>query len=409
MSKATYLRYFFAVIVLGFGLLTIDTFSSKWLALTLLLYGLPLPAQFVPNTMIQISALWFGGFLIAQAVLSVAVIDRDYRTLPANMKRTVIIEGNAVPGIAGEHAVETDEKGFRVTRPVDYQTDGTLRIFAIGGSTTEQIFLGDEHTWTHVLQELLQKDRQQTVEVVNTGASGLRLRHHYATLQKIADLHPDLVIILVGINDWNYAIRDHFSDGALTRESTLSWRQKMQLRRTLLGSAIAAVADSTVSAKSLEQVEVVDTEALLRSARSLQREPVYEFKPAEVYPEYPLYLEKIARRCDQLSIPCMLVSQPTSYDPRVSDTFKSYYWMTPPYESYTVDFSSLRYISELYNGYLQTFAENNAMPFCDLAAMTRPDQEYFYDDTHYNQSGGKKIAEHLYACVAPVLPQPTPH
>ena len=404
-TKTTFLRYFFAIIIFGFGLLTIDTFSNKWLVLTLVFYGLPLIAQLIPSTMIQVNALWFGGFLVAQAILSAIIVDPDYRTLPANFNKTVDIKGTSVPGIEGRHLVTTDDKGFRVTRSVDYQADNTLRIFAIGGSTTEQIFLSDEHTWTHLLQELLQKDFQQTVEIINTGASGLRIRHHYATLKKITDLYPDLVIILVGINDWNYAIRDYFSDGALTRESTISWRERMQIRRTLLGSAIAAVADNTVSAESRNQVEIIDTAKLLQSARSLERKPVHEFKPTEVYSEYSMYLDKISQFCIQKSIPCMLVSQPTSYDPQVDDAFKSYYWMTPPYESYTVDFASLLHISQLYNNQLKTFANSNNIPFCDLASMTQPNEDYFYDDTHYNQSGGKKIAEHLYTCTAPILSQ----
>ena len=36
--------------------------------------------------------------------------------------------------------------------------------------------------------------------------AGLRAEHHYFMLKRINEYKPDLVILLMGINDWNYHI-----------------------------------------------------------------------------------------------------------------------------------------------------------------------------------------------------------
>ncbi len=84
-----------------------------------------------------------------------------------------------------------------------------LRICAIGGSTTEDILLDDESTWTHRVQEGIAK-QGKSAEIVNTGVSGLRAANHLATLKVVAQLEPDLVISLIGANDWAKHIKDRF-------------------------------------------------------------------------------------------------------------------------------------------------------------------------------------------------------
>ena len=80
---------------------------------------------------------------------------------------TVNVIGNAIPGIHGLQHITTDAKGFRVTPPIDYGTKRGLRIFAIGGSTTEQIYLDDKATWTYLLQTKLARALGRPVEVIN--------------------------------------------------------------------------------------------------------------------------------------------------------------------------------------------------------------------------------------------------
>ena len=39
--------------------------------------------------------------------------------------------------------------------------------------------------------------------MINVGLAGLRSVHHYLTLKRNLNLKPNIVIFLLGVNDWN--------------------------------------------------------------------------------------------------------------------------------------------------------------------------------------------------------------
>ena len=59
----------------------------------------------------------------------------------------------------------------------------TYRLLAIGGSTTECLYLDDAKTWTQVLQDDLNETPSRAAWVGNAGKSGLDTRHHIFYLQ----------------------------------------------------------------------------------------------------------------------------------------------------------------------------------------------------------------------------------
>ena len=86
---------------------------------------------------------------------------------------------------------------------------GKFRVFIISGSTPEQILLDDHKTQTYLLSRKLNIQTNNQVEVINAEFSGPRAENHYYTLKAIERYQPDLVIFLMGINDWNNHIRMH--------------------------------------------------------------------------------------------------------------------------------------------------------------------------------------------------------
>ena len=42
--------------------------------------------------------------------------------------------------------------------------------------------------------------------MINLGIGGLRTIHHYFTLKRNIKFKPDLIIFLIGVNDWNFQI-----------------------------------------------------------------------------------------------------------------------------------------------------------------------------------------------------------
>jgi lysophospholipase L1-like esterase len=391
-----------ALLILAMGIATWDPSYRRWGVLGVALYAVPLVSCAFRSVTLRVWGFAFGIFMVAQSVLSVLLpsLPNDYVTLPHNMRLSLDVEAPNMPGISGIQNITTDDQGYRVMPPVDYGNADALRIFAIGGSTTESIELDDQTTWPHLLQEGLNATLGRKVEVVNTGVSGLRARNHLATLSHILDLHPSAVIILVGANDWGRQIRSHFATVPL-------WFEAMRLRRTLLGLALLRLSggagDPLAQLNGTQETEVENGDGLRQWQHSLDRPDKRRFTPAAVSSGYVDYLERISNLCHERNIPCIFVTQPTAYSLDASAEVRATFWGTPGFSSFTLPLEDMIRIVTLYNNFLVDFARKHDHPVCDLAAKLEGSFDSFYDEAHFNTAGSRKVAEELVPCVAAAL------
>ncbi len=198
------------------GLLTVPWEEhEKWVWRGMLLYSLPLLCYLSSSAKAREIGFLIGLCTLFQAIASPFIIDkitlRDYVTLEPNFHNVINVKKGSIAGIEGEQAYTTDEKGFRVTRKINYENkpDNTLRIFTIGASTVEGMLLGDHVNWPPLLQEKLNSSlTPKQVEVINTGKSATSARNHLATLIQIIKYEPDIVVFLMGGNDWHNHIKE---------------------------------------------------------------------------------------------------------------------------------------------------------------------------------------------------------
>jgi lysophospholipase L1-like esterase len=392
-KKLDIARFAFASIVLlvgiaGSGLL--ENASYRWTLLAILIFGAPLATQFSRHSIVRTHGLWFGVFLVTQYMISPLMInDIEYfKTLPSNLDVTVNVIGNAIPGIHGLQHITTDAKGFRVTPPIDYGTKRGLRIFAIGGSTTEQIYLDDKATWTYLIQTKLARALGRPVEVINAGVSGLRAVHHVSTLGHIVRYDADVVLFMLGANDWNWQIRAHFATPARHRADPFS--------KTLLGRALHRLYDIYNRLEPSSDFLVSREERgeyLSRQNDSLHRKDRRTFMPTDVSEDYEVNLRAIDKICKNQLLDCIFLTQPNGYSEGAPDEFKKRFWMTPPNAEFTLDLQSMAHIGRLYNQYLVEFGSTNNYLVIDVASEMRESFDSFYDDMHFNKKGAERVAE----------------
>jgi len=393
ISNVRFVRYGLATAFLIFGIWNSGAFdntvliSTKWMATTIAIYAVPLVAQVIPSTMIRVLALWFGAFLVLQTVATPVIIaQRDsFVTLTANLDYRTNFPDGVIPGIVGIQHVSTDEKGFRVSPRVDYAKKAGLRIFAIGASTTVDIYLDDHATWTHLLQESLREKLRRTVEVINTGVSGLRAYHHLATLKEISKYQPDIAIILVGVNDWNQAIR---TAEVGQKTTLLPYFMNSVLGTIILDLYLAIVKRSTFTGGVFEE----DGGFFNQNRNSLSLPDKREYFPDRVSPDYATELKDIAKECKNFEGVCVFLTQPHGYRPEATDEFKKSFWMTPPFQKYTLTFDSMAHIANLYNQHLIDFACHEGLRVFDLATHMEASFHSFHDDLHFNTEGAAKVA-----------------
>jgi lysophospholipase L1-like esterase len=387
----------FGVAVLGYGLYIVEPGAPRLMAFGLTLFALPLLFQFTPWPLARAYALWFGAFLVLQSVMSPLLLgDTAYLVSHTpNMTRILTYPEGSDPGITAPQRITTDERGYRVTPRVNYERKVGIRIVAIGGSTTEEMGLDDEATWTHRVQVALAKELGQTIEVINTGVSGLRTRHHIATLRRILPLQPDLVLFLVGINDW------HFD--TYTRFGSFRIVDRQRFPDTVLGRVARTQYGRLFSPPPVPRVETATAIVDPLRLRSLEREPKISWFPETASEQYLGNLERISAICRQNDLTCVFLTQPNAYAEGASQDIKDLFWMTPSNAPYTLTFESLVHLARLYNRALIDFAIQHHHPFCDVAAQVGPTTEYFTDEVHFTIAGAARVAEIVTPCLVPLM------
>lgn len=325
-----------------------------------------------------------------------------YLTLPRDWHQKVRVVGDVMPGFAGVNTVSTDARGFRVNRPVDYDRKpaGVLRIAAIGGSTTEQIFLDDRETWTHLLADRIERDTGRRVEMINTGVSGLRAEHHLRTLRALRPAQLDAAIFLMGLNDWNRHIRDaaaqrgeslsvrtwgvRFEDSPLIQTWVLMREARERRRERAAGDAVLEYDGRDYAAQN----------------HSLDKPQRRSVDIRAVSPGYEAAVRAILDECKAMGIRCLFLDQPTAYRADVPEALRQRFWMTPPHESYTLTLDAMIGIAGTYNRWLLKTAAEAGMPTCEIGPDVAASPAHFYDDCHFNEGGAARVAQLVGQCVA---------
>ena len=400
------MRIVLGSLVLVFAVISYDDGYARWWYLSLAIGLSVFLLQFTRFSLLRTYALWFGLFVILQSIVSLFFFDDAFRTLVPNLSYQRDA-GEETPGITGVHQITTDALGFRTTPSIDYNDSSALRIFAIGGSTTEQILLDDRKTFTFLLQQSLRDATHGPVEVVNTGVSGLRANNHVATLRRVAALHPDMAVILLGVNDWNrHILLQHPEDipESVARGWQGGWQYGIRLRNTLLGRVLVRLQRALQKPQSDAGPMTARPGGLnVGHKDSLARPKKRTFRPGNVSQEYSAHLEQLFNLCREVDVPCLFVTQPHAYAESAPPEMRREFWMTPPYADYTLDLGSMQHVADLYNDYLIRQARERGFEVCDIASEMSPTFDSFYDDVHFNTPGAERVAQLLLPCVVSVL------
>ena len=73
--------------------------------------------------------------------------------------------------------------------------------------------------------------------------------------------------------------------------------------------------------------------------------------------------------------------------------------MTPPFQDFTLDLSSMIHISLLYNNYLEKIIKKNQLNFCDLSSKILPNTDHLIDDCHFTEKGSSVVSKVISNCL----------
>ena len=421
IDYSKYIYWFFALLLVWFSYYSFDWAHTKWSYLGMVIYLAPLLSLVLKIRQGRYYIFVFSLFIAAQTAAP-SLLRSDYFIVQPNFQKITVFEDEAVHGLSGRHHISVDERGFRITKPIDYEKKPEgFRIFAIGGSTTQMIYIDDRKTWTHLLQEKLSKDYHGNVEVINTGLAGTRAEQGLGTLKKIVKFHPDLAVFLVGTNDWRRHILNQVIGNSSGASPSYPW-ENFSFYNSLIGRVYSSVVLKRKRDAENRDKNQIETEIFLKNSESahLKRARCDKGTDVNLPLDFPRHvsvafeeaLKGIKAMCEKNGLTCMLLTQPHGYKPGARGKFREELscmnrWKAPEVPDGTEyvfrDVDRMGSIAEFYNNYTMHFARANHLLYCDVAAKVEPTNEMFFDEVHYTEQGSEKVADEVFKCVKRLL------
>lgn len=297
-----------------------------------------------------------------------------------NVPRNVALRhdlGRIAPG-GGVAVYRKDRYGFRGA----YADPADIDVLVIGGSTTNELYVGEGDTWVDVLRAAFAAEGRDIV-MVNAGVDGHSTRAHIrsfdAWFRHVPGLRPAYVLAYVGINDVDLGSQDQYD----RLEDDGLWRG---LRRQIANnSAIYNLFRAIRGYIRARELRVVHGER--REFRETARRT---FDPARWRAEvvaYGVRLRELARRIAAFGGRPIFVTQlrGDAFDigGRTIVSFADAY--------------AIREKLKLFNARTMAVCRAVGGICVDLAAELRPAPEDFYDRVHTRPSGSRKIGLYLYS------------
>jgi len=283
----------------------------------------------------------------------------------------------------------TNNMGFRGDSLISPKPRNEYRIFLVGGSTTENLFIDDSIGFERQIQEKLQVENPAIrIKVYNAGKSGDASPDHLAMLgQRLVHLKPDLIILFPGINDLNRlaADYDYLHYPVKSTEIERNWLvdlkfflSNFQLMRRLINvmnpeeeSARKAIFLTTNYKDKVKEVQSLPLESSL---------PEFDISI------YERNTQSFIGICKSQNIDLLLLTQTFTWDSDEDNNLSNSHWM--------VGIGDKRYPEDALAGRLMEMnqsiidlAVRDSVDLLDLEKLIPKTNAYFYDDCHFNKGG----------------------
>jgi lysophospholipase L1-like esterase len=328
----------------------------------------------------------------------------DQIVLPVHAHR--VIQNTNYPNVDKRIVVSTNSLGFRGPEPPE-PLGAALTLLAVGGSTTECLYISDGKTWPDLVGAEL-RSHFRDLWVNNAGLDGHSTFGHGLLLeQRIARLHPKVVLFLIGINDVG---REDLkaADAAVVAGGVGAGLWSRAVGAAAEHSAIVSTALNLLRYREARKLNRIHRELQIRWARVLtpdrERARAMMAEHRERYiPAYAERVEGLVRRCRALRIEPVLVTQPALYG-NVLDPATRVFLGTLEVDADQQLYGSLAWnLLEAYNDVVREVGRRQAVLVIDLARELPKDSRLFYDFVHFNNAGSAAVAAVVSTHLCPFL------
>lgn len=361
--------------------------------------------------------------VFAEIALRIAIPEKQgYRVWPPNMHHTFHPNPAVMPLHSKETRFVTDSLGLRGGEP---GPDSEVRVLAIGGSTTENLYIDQDVAWALRIGGLLSSPKQP-VWAASAGLSGMNSGDHIVHAKFLLPQLPriDVVVTLVGVNDLAVALGmpekykpmpgdldASQSEGLLRRAFQQipgpvqnTWEYDAPYyRRLRVFQLVKRIKDGR--SKDLATANLTNNDdgtSMTRWREKRQRAPeIIDVTPdlSQGLATYRTNLTTYAGLLKARNIRLILITQPALWRADLSPEDQKRLWMggKGDYQHNDgVPYFSVRVLAEgldKFNEVTLSVCKDLGVECVDLASMLPKDTKHFYDDCHFGDETSKKIAD----------------
>jgi len=332
----------------------------------------------------------------------------DRIVLPANERLRFRFEHYA---LAAEVEVRRNSLGLRGPE-LAAAAPGALRLITVGGSTTENLYLGEGSTWTDRLAERL-GSAVGPLWANNAGLDGQSSFGHLVLLQDhLAGLKPVVLLFLVGVNDVGHAAPRAFDRAHEAGRFDFSSAGGL-LRSLARHSEVFSLGLNLKRAWQARQAGLVHDPGLFGPDPTRRAAPLAPPLGADeagariaalsqaFLPDYAARLRELVRRTRALGALPVLLTQPAVFGPGI-DAWTG--WDLAAIEAlWALPGGAAWDLLERYNETTRQIAAEQAVPLVDLARHLPKAIRLYYDPVHHTPEGARRLGELAADMLCPIL------
>jgi hypothetical protein len=370
-------------------------------------------------------ALVIGEFGL-RAYYSIKDKNHKYYVWPPNLHKVSKPIPGTMPGVDGIAHFNVNSDGIRGD---EFSSDQKYRILAIGGSTTECLFLDQEKSWPYALQNKLNNLHLSKVWIGNVGKSGLSTREHYMHMKYLLPQYPgiDAIVILAGCNDlirrliedkkYDPYFLDHYDywEQRLIRGAFSETPYKKGKYRFHSGYydelAIGSLVKQVMYVNSKREMVQDETGNLFVNLRNLRKGAleIVEHLPdlTSGLEEYKKNLNAIIDIAQSQFIRIIFVTQPSLWKQGMTKEERDLIWNgwieSPKSKRYYSEMALMRGM-QAYNDTLLQVCKTRGVECINLASFLPKDSTIFYDDVHFSDKGSLMTADVIFKYLSKNMP-----
>lgn len=312
-----------------------------------------------------------------------------------------------VEGIGGQEGVfelKINEFGFRSqSMKTAQKPPGTLRLFFLGGSTTENLLLPEEKTFSYLVERKLAEALPHLrFESVNAGISGYMASDVLALfLFKVTHYEPDLVTVMSAVNDLRYGTvptYDPVRNPDLERKKYRPDHEPgagVLLKKILRKSRLFRLVESRMWGNLREALKLKYAGAgkeLEKAVAERMRAPVTEVPPSKALGPFIKSLREIIFIARGHGIRLLLMTEPSLYQENPPEEIQRRLWMGLVRPEVNLSHAFMLREMERFNAAVRRLSQEEGVELIDLEKEIPKDLDHFYDDVHLTVRGSERAA-----------------